>query len=209
MKTTLVSQSGKKIVLTGGPGAGKTVITTTLARQYPARFTAVPESASETYAQLNTRWDKLDNASRRNVQRRIYRHQLELESAAALKCPMLTLLLDRGTVDGATYWPDGPEAYWQDIGATLPDELNRYHGVIWMQTSAALGLYDGQSTNPHRHEDAAAAIAAGQKLIDLWQQHPRFTMVPAFENFDDKLEAVRGEIERMLAKNMVHEKAHR
>lgn len=193
-----MSHGGKKIVLTGGPGAGKTIISAALARRYPARFAAVPESATEVYAQLHTRWNRLDDDGRRDVQRRIYRHQLELESTVALNYPSHTLLLDRGTIDGASYWPEGPEAYWQDIGSSLQLELNRYHGVIWLQTSAALGLYDGDATNPHRFEDAAAAITAGQRLIDLWQVHPRFATVPAFANFTDKLEAVHAEIERLL-----------
>jgi len=195
----MVTHGGKKIVLTGGPGAGKTVISANLARHYPARFAAVPESATAVYTRINTRWDKMDDDGRRDVQRRIYQHQLELESTAVRQFPTHTLLLDRGTIDGATYWPDGPDAYWQDIGSSLLIELSRYHGVIWMQSSAVLGLYDGAASNPHRFEDAAAAIAAGQRLIDLWQVHPRFATVPALANFNDKLEAVRGEIERMLA----------
>lgn len=194
-----MDESGKKIVLTGGPGAGKTVITARLAQRFPSRFAVVHEAATHVYAQLHTRWDQLDVDGRRLVQRRIYHYQLESEAAAERDHPTRTLLLDRGTLDGATYWPDGPEDYWQALGTSLQVELNRYDGVIWMQTSAALGLYDGQTTNPHRFEHPAAAIAAGQKLLDIWQLHPRFAAVPAFVKLDDKVQAVLGEIERMLA----------
>ena len=63
----------QKIVLTGGPGAGKTVVARAIAARHPQRFILVPEAATQVYAMLNTRWDRLDIDGRRDVQRRIYR----------------------------------------------------------------------------------------------------------------------------------------
>ncbi|MEA2733696.1 MAG: hypothetical protein QOE14_147, partial [Humisphaera sp.] len=104
----------KKIVITGGPGSGKTVITTTLAAERPEKFICVPEAATQIYTLLQTRWDKLDLAGRHDAQRRMYRLQLEQESRLAAEHPAKILLLDRGTVDGSAYWPEGPEAFWND-----------------------------------------------------------------------------------------------
>jgi predicted ATPase len=180
----------KRIVLTGGPGAGKTVVSAEIIRRYPDRFTLVPEAATQVYSALQTRWDRLDLEGRRDVQRRIYRHQREQEERAAAAHPERKLLLDRGTVDGAAYWPQGPDAYWMDLGTTLERELARYDAVIWMQTSAALGIYDGDASNTCRFEDPAAAIESGLLLTRLWGGHPNLQNVAAYPHLSDKIDAV-------------------
>ena len=92
-----------KIVLTGGPGAGKTVVAQTIVRRHPERFILIPEAATQVYAMLSTRWDRLDLAGRRDVQRRIYQLQVEQEDRLAWAHPNKALLLDRRTIDGAAY----------------------------------------------------------------------------------------------------------
>ena len=180
-----------RIVLTGGPGSGKTVITAALASAHPARYVLVPEAATQVYGQLRTRWDKLDLEGRRDVQRRIYHLQRQQEDRLAAEHPDKTLLLDRGTVDGATYWPEGPESYWRDLGTTLKAQLDRYDAVIWMESCAALpGLYDGDSSNPCRFEDGPDAIRSGQALLALWSAHPNLHRIPAFPELARKIEAV-------------------
>src|SRR5436305_9482535 len=162
-----------RIVLTGGPGAGKTVIAQRLAAAHPDRYALVPEAATQVYDALQTRWDKLDLAGRRDVQRKIYGLQVDQENRTADANPGKILLLDRGTIDGAAYWPEGPDDYWRDVGSTIDAELKRYDAVVLLESSAAVGIYDGDASNPRRFEDAAGAIAAGQLLARLWEGHPR------------------------------------
>src|SRR3954447_16368972 len=163
----------RRVVLTGGPGAGKTVISHRIAAAHPDRFVLVPEAATQVYDALQTRWDKLDLPGRRDVQRKIYALQVDQEDRTASANPDKILLLDRGTIDGAAYWPEGPEDYWRDVQSTPQRELSRYDAVIWMESAAALGsaFYDGDASNPRRFEDAAGAIEAGRLLLDLWRDH--------------------------------------
>lgn len=187
---TRVASAARKIVLTGGPGAGKTVITRALIDRFPDQYVLVPEAATAVYSHLNTRWDKLDLAGRRHVQRLIYQHQTDQEARLAAEHPTKTLLLDRGTIDGAAYWPDGADAYWIDLQTTLSAELRRYDTVLWLETAAALGIYDGDASNAVRFEDAAGAVASGHQLLRLWQDHPRLHHVGAFVDLADKIAAV-------------------
>src|SRR5947208_10796484 len=171
-----------RIVLTGGPGAGKTVISRRIAADHPDRIVLVPEAATQVYDALQTRWDKLDLEGRRDVQRKIYRLQIDQEDRTASANPGKILLLDRGTIDGAAYWPEGPDDYWRDVGSTLENELKRYDAVIWMESAAALGMYDGDASNFCRFEDAPAAIESGKLLLKLWGGHPNLKHVGAFAN---------------------------
>jgi predicted ATPase len=184
----------RRIVLTGGPGAGKTVVSHQIASENPDQFILVPEAATQVYDALQTRWDRLTLDGRQDVQRRIYQLQIEQEDRIASEYPNKILLLDRGTIDGAAYWPHGPDDYWRDLGTTLDAELSRYDKVIWMQTCAAVGAYDGDQSNTCRFEDADAAIASGNLLAMLWSGHPRLIRVDAFADLRDKITAVRREI---------------
>jgi predicted ATPase len=183
-------RSLRRIVLTGGPGAGKTVISRQLAAARPDRFVLVPEAATQVYDALQTRWDRLDVEGRRGVQRRIYRLQVEQEHRVGAAHPNKVLLLDRGTIDGAAYWPEGPDDYWRDLGTSLQTEIARYDAVIWMESCAALGLYDGEASNACRFEDAAGAVQSGRLLLKLWAGHPNLKHVGAFVSLEHKLDAV-------------------
>lgn len=189
-----MNRSLRSIVLTGAPGSGKTVITADLARRFADRLVVVPEAATQVYAARNTRWDRLTVDEQRDAQRAIYRLQLEQESAARSRNPSKLIVLDRGTVDGATYWPDGVEAYWRDVGTTLELELARYDRVILLESAASIGLYDGDASNAVRFEDPAAAIESGRRLERWWGRHPDFHRVPATRDMRDKLTHV----ERLL-----------
>jgi len=180
----------KRIVLTGGPGSGKTAVAAALHRSQPDRYVVVPEAATQVYSSLNTRWDRLDPDGRRRVQRQIYQLQLEQEARLDDDAGGNIMLLDRGTVDGAAYWPEGPEHYWAELGTTHAAELARYDAVVWLQTCAAIGAYDGDASNACRHEDAQAAIARGEKVLGVWRSHLRLRQVPAFPTFDEKIRAV-------------------
>lgn len=180
----------RRIVLTGGPGAGKTVVSKDIAARHPDRFVLVPEAATQVYDALQTRWDRLTVDGRRDVQRKIYRLQIDQEDRTVAAHPGKILLLDRGTIDGAAYWPEGPADYWRDVGSTLDRELARYDAVLWLQTSAVLGLYDGDQSNPCRFEHSQAAIASGNLLATMWGIHPLLRRVDAFPALQEKIAAV-------------------
>ncbi len=191
-------QPKKRIVLTGGPGAGKTVISHRLAGEFPERFVLVPEAATQVYDALQTRWDKLDIEGRRDVQRKIYQLQVDQENRTAESHPDHILLLDRGTIDGAAYWPEGPDDYWRDVQSTPARELQRYDAVLWLQTAAAISIYDGEDSNFCRFEDADAAVASGEMLMKLWGDHPTLRTVPASIDLDDKYFAILSVLDDLI-----------
>ena len=190
-----------RIVLTGGPASGKTVTVQALSAERPDRFIAVPEAATQVYAAANTRWDLQDAEGQRVLQRRMYHLQRAQEERLAREYPGRILLLDRGTVDGSVYWPDGTDAYWQDLGTTRVAEVRRYDAVIWMETAAAIGIYDGSLSNPCRFEDAAGAVVNGEKLLHAWSGIHRLVKIPAFQRIAEKTAAVRQAIAEIEAEH--------
>jgi predicted ATPase len=180
-----------KIVLTGAPGSGKTIISAQIARSNPTRYALVPEAATQVYTNSHTRWDRVDINRRRELQKQIYLLQRAQEDRIADENPGKILLLDRGTLDGAAYWPDGPEAYLLHLNTTHETELARYHQVLLLETAAAIGIYDGAASNSVRFEDAAGAIAAGEPLAKLWLPHKNVVKIFAHPDFQEKIAAVQ------------------
>ncbi len=189
-RATLTSTGPKKIVLTGAPGSGKSTIARELARRFPDSFIIVPEAATQYYTALGFRWDQLTIEQQREAQRGIYRLQVEQEERLSALHPEKTLLMDRGTIDGSAYWPDGPAEYWKDLCSTEAREIARYAMVIVLESSAAIGLYDGDKSNQVRFEDAEGALENAKLLGRLWAAHPNTHFVSAFRDLEQKVAAV-------------------
>lgn len=173
-----------RIVLTGGPGGGKTTAGDFFRREMGDKVVMVPEAATMMFSGGFPRVS-IPGAVHA-AQRAIYHVQIHLEQAVMAQHPELVLLCDRGTVDGAAYWPGGPEGFFEDIGSTLERELARYDAVIFFE-SAAVGNMSIEGGNPIRNESMEQAVTLDGKLRDLWSQHPKFMMVPHNPSFFKKI----------------------
>ncbi|MBN8422438.1 MAG: AAA family ATPase [Verrucomicrobia bacterium] len=173
-----------RIVLTGGPGGGKTTAGDLFRREIGDKVVMVPEAATMMFTGGFPRVH-LPGAVHA-AQRAIYHVQIHLEEAVMAQHPEQILLCDRGTVDGAAYWPSGPEDFFADIGSTLERELLRYDAVIFFE-SAAVGHMSIEGGNPIRNETIEQAILLDRKLRELWSQHPKFMLVPHNTSFFKKI----------------------
>jgi predicted ATPase len=165
----------KRVVLTGGPGAGKTAVLETLRQAVCAHVDVLPESAGILFGGGFPR--RKDPAIRRHAQRAIFYVQRELE---AISCSAGLVVCDRGTVDALAYWP-GPDDMFLGVGSSLDAELARYDAVIHLRTPPVDGGYNRD--NPLRIETAAEAAAIDERIAQAWSRHPRRFEVPATTEF--------------------------
>jgi predicted ATPase len=167
----------KKIVVTGGPGAGKTAVLELIRRSLCEHVHVVRESAGVVFGGGFPRTADLDG--RRAAQRAIFYVQRELE-AAACSANAAILLCDRATVDGVAYWA-GPGELWATVGTTLSEQIARYDAVIHLRTPPAEFGYNHQ--NPLRIESAVEAAAIDARIAAAWASHPRRYEVGATASF--------------------------
>ncbi len=178
-------QNGRcRIALTGGPGGGKTTAADLFQREIGEGVVVVPEAASMLFSAGFPRVE--EEHAVRAVQRAIYHLQRNLEDVQAARFPGKILLCDRGTIDGAAYWPGGDGPFFEAMGTTIDKELARYDAVIFFQTSAVAGT-STQSNNPHRIEGADEAVALDLRLRGIWSKHDHFTLVPHNPSFFKKI----------------------
>src|SRR5690606_38755702 len=96
------------------------------------------------------------------------------------------LLCDRGTVDGAVYWPDEGPSFFEALNTNLENELARYDAVIFFET-AAVGGSSIEGGNPIRIETNEETLQLDHRLKELWSKHPRFVFIPHNASFMKKI----------------------
>jgi len=182
----------RRIVLTGGPGAGKTAVLEMIRHSLCDHVAIAPEAAGVIFSGGFPRSQEPE--ARRATQRAIYHVQLELE-ATLLAQGRGIMLCDRGAADGLAYWP-GPDEFWTAVGATREEVLRRYDAVIHLRVPDEERGYGHQ--NPLRTETAAEARAIDDRILDAWHGHPRRIVIDSATDFIEKarrtLEVLRQEL---------------
>lgn len=172
-----VRHARRRVVFTGGPGAGKTAIVEFVHQMLCSHVRIVHEAASMLFSGGFPR-GPVDDCTRA-AQRAIYYVQRELETIADSFEPAL-VVCDRGTVDGLGYWP-GPGSLWDSVGTTLEAELARYDVVIHLRPPDAMNGYD--LSNPVRIESVEEAAQADARIDAAWKAHPRRFIIEATPDF--------------------------
>lgn len=165
------------VVLTGGPGAGKTAIIEFIRMAFCRHVKVLPEAAGVVFHGGFPR--DSSPVKLRAVQRAIYHVQRELERSMEEENAAV-ILCDRGTVDGLAYWP-GPEDFWKEVDSSLSDELDRYSAVIHLRTPREENGYN--YSNPLRIEGPEEARAIDERIGELWADHPNWHEVPPTDDF--------------------------
>jgi hypothetical protein len=189
------SRTIPRIVVTGGPGGGKTAVLELARRELGPRVEVLPEAASIVFGGGFPR--RLDTPARRAAQRAIYHVQTELERMANESSQALATLCDRGTIDGLAYWPGPWDAFFEELGTTLERELDRYVAIIHLRVPDATNGYHGSAL---RIESAREAGEIDARLLEVWSRHPSRVVIDAGADFLQKaqraLEAIRRQLPR-------------
>ena len=201
----------KKIVLTGGPCAGKTTALVKITEYFSGfgyKVFNVPEVPT-IYSTAGWNYLTPNRDLYYQGERAILETQLALEDqfvqlAQVCTKPVL-IVCDRGTMDISAYIK--PEE-WQEITAmsgTSPNELlERYDAVLHL-VSAADGAeqYYTTATNATRYEQAneeglRIARELDKKIIKAWTGHPHLRVINNHDDFENKLNRVLKEISKVV-----------
>lgn len=167
----------RRVVLTGGPGAGKTAVLELIRLFFCEHVKTLPEAAGIVFGGRFPRSDR--PLVRQAVQRAIYHIQRELQSVADTENAAV-VLCDRGTVDCAAYWI-GEGDLFSAVGTTRAMELARYDTVIHLRTPTSPSAYNRD--NPLRLESIEEAAAIDVRIAAEWSDHPHRLVVEPTEDF--------------------------
>lgn len=174
----------RRVVLTGGPGAGKTAVLEVVRRRFCEHVVVLPEAATIVFGGGFPRRPSFE--ARRRAQLAIFHVQDQMEQLELAERDAALVLCDRGVVDGLAYWPGEPDAYWREVRTTPAEVMARYEAVIHLRTPDAQNGYD--HSNPIRIESAEEAMRIDARIAEVWASHPRCYVVESRADFVEKLE---------------------
>ncbi len=201
----------KRIVLTGGPCAGKTTALVRIIEHFSNlgfKVFTVPEVPTM-YSQGGWSYLTPNPKLYYEGEKAILETQLALEDSfmrLAETCTKPTFVVcDRGTLDISAY---SDKNMWQDITAKCGTTTNalreRYDAVLHL-VSAADGAeqYYTVATNATRYEQAneeglQMARDLDKKVNKAWTGHPHLRVINNHDDFDTKLRRVLKEISNVL-----------
>jgi hypothetical protein len=191
----------KRVVLTGGPGGGKTALIQELAEDpaWRGRFLVLPE-AIFVAGRVGI------SARERLFQRLMVETQCALEDVLSRilnPTDPRVVLCHRGTLDPLAYWLDRgwPEdEFFTFTRMNRAEHYHRYQSVIHLVTAA-----DGAETHyrrwpeAHRPESVEQAVRIDRLLQEVWSGHPNYYRLDnEGRDWAAKARAARGLLARVL-----------
>ncbi|OFW83541.1 MAG: hypothetical protein A2018_03645 [Alphaproteobacteria bacterium GWF2_58_20] len=197
----------QKIVLTGGPCAGKSTVLQALKQRYGNKVMVVPEAATMLMGSgfpMPGRDLPWSPAWQECLQKAICSLQCALEDAcmlAARENGAEILVCDRGLLDGAAYTEGGLPAFQEKFGLDTAAAHARYARIVHLESVAVCAphLY-GTASNQVRFESVEEAAALDAKTRAAWQGHPAWQQVSGAGGMDRVVENVFRLVDAMLAK---------
>ncbi|MBR1933776.1 MAG: AAA family ATPase [Prevotella sp.] len=201
-----------KIVLTGGPCAGKTTALVRVIEHFSSlgyKVFTIPEVPT-LFTQAGMNYLTTNRGFFYQGEKATLEIQLALEDKFARMAEEITdqpclIVCDRGTMDISAYMaPEVWEQITADVGTSTPQLRQRYDAVLHL-VSAADGAeqYYTTANNAQRYEqmnEEGLRIARGldKKVIHAWKGHPHLRVINNHDDFDCKMNRVLMEISNVL-----------
>ncbi|MGB2579998.1 putative ATPase [Elusimicrobium simillimum] len=184
----------KRIVLTGGPSGGKTTALSIIKESFGHDVELVKEAATLIYS---GGYPRKDGSAQHTYhgQRIIYYVSKELEELADESSQAPIVVCDRGTLDGAVYWPYGQEDFLKNMGTTKEAEFARYDMIIHLSPPMDESFYQATAV---RTETLEGALQIDQKILDIWAGHPNRLVIDKHATYFDKAKIIKEVIANIL-----------
>lgn len=194
-----------KIVITGGPCAGKSTAMSWIQKAFSQKgYTVlfVPETATELITGGVAPWTCRTNADYQKFQMKLQTEKEDIfeKAAATMDSDKVLIVCDRGTIDNKAYMSEGEFA---EVIASMDIsevELRDSYDAVFHLVTAAKGAEEFYTTanNSARTETVEEAAALDDKLIAAWTGHPHLRVIDNTSTFEDKMKRLIGEISAFL-----------
>lgn len=202
----------KKIVITGGPCAGKSTALSWIQAEYAKKGYAVifvPESATEL---ILGGISSVTLNSDIEFQTALLKDQLTKEKLfeeVARKMPndKVLIVCDRGSMDGKAYIkPHQYEQMLKCLGLNEVELRDNYDAVFHLVTTA-IGAKDYYTleNNKARYESIEEAINSDKKTLQAWTGHPHLRVIDNSTDFEGKMLRLIKEISSFLGEEQPYE----
>ena len=194
-----------KIVITGGPCAGKTTAMSWIQNAFTKLGYAVlfvDETATQLITGGAAPWRSTSN---RDFQQQLIQLQLAKEKAfmeigRTLKESRILIVCDRAAMDNCAYMTEQEFSWVLKQMQTNKIELRDQYDAVFHLVTAAKGAekYYTLSNNQARTETPEEAAALDDQLIAAWTGHPHLRIIDNSTGFEEKMRRLIREITAFL-----------
>lgn len=190
-----------KIVITGGPCAGKSSAMQRIKEEiskygYTGLF--VPETATELITGGVAPWTCGTNVEYQLCQMKLQKAKEAVFDSAArsMKTDKVLIVCDRGAMDNKAYMSDEEFSYALEVLGENESELRDRYDAVFHLVSTALGAkqYYTVENNVARKETAEQAAYLDRKVLEAWNGHPNLRVIDNSTDFNGKLDRLIAEI---------------
>ena len=201
-----------KIVITGGPCAGKTTALSWIENAFTKRgykVLFVPETATELISGGVAPWTCGTNVDYQKCQVTLQLEKERLFEQAARTMPVDKVLIvcDRGALDNKAYMN---QEEWTEVLNVLQKnetELRDGYDAVFHLVTAAKGAVEAYTlaNNAARYETVEQAAVMDDKLIAAWTGHPHLRVIDNDRDFEKKMIRLITEIRTFLDEPVPYE----
>ncbi len=194
-----------KIVLTGGPCAGKTTALSWINNYFTKKgYTVlfVPEVATELISNGVAPWTCGSNYDYQLLQLRSqkFKERIFEDAAKTMNNEKILIVCDRGLLDNKAYMKEVEfKSILNVLNLSETKERDSYDAVFHLVTAAKgkESVYSSDN-NKARTETIEQAREIDDKIISAWTGHPHFRIFDNSTDFEQKLERLLKEISSFL-----------
>ena len=194
-----------KIVITGGPCAGKSTAMSWIQNAFTQMGYSVlfvPETATELITGGVAPWTCGSNGEFQKCQLRLQldKEKVFRQAAETMNDKKMLIVCDRGALDNKAYMDSIEFASVLEYLGTNEIELRDNYDAVFHLVTAAKGAKEFYTTanNSARTETVDEAVSLDDKLISAWTGHPHLRVIDNSSNFEGKMKRLIAEISSFL-----------
>ena len=194
-----------KIVITGGPCAGKSTAMSWIQNAFTQMgYTVlfIPETATELITGGVAPWTCGTNGDfqKCQLQLQLNKEKVFEQAAKSMNTSKVLIVCDRGMLDNKPYMDDSDFTEVLEYLATSEIELRDSYDAVFHLVTAAKGAEEYYTTanNSARTETVDEAAALDDKLLSAWTGHPHLRVIDNSTNFEEKMRRLIAEISSFL-----------
>ena len=207
-----------KIVLTGGPAAGKTTLISRILKEFKQgdgwRVITIPETATDLISGFGIKpfGNCLSMLEFQDyvVADQLHKEKLALKAAKAVPEPNVLVVYDRALLDDKAYITDEEfEQVVAKFGLSTETILAKYDAVIHLVTCAKGAEFAYNLGNAARTESLDSAVEMDDRTLRAWSTHPNLKIVDNAQDFEKKIRRAMREIFRIVGRPEPMDKKHK
>lgn len=205
-----MAESITRIVLTGGPAAGKTTLISRILKEFKPedgwKVITIPETATELISGFGIgpfpNCVSMEEFQYFVIEDQLHKEKLALKAAQMVPYDKILIVYDRALLDDKAYITD--EQFRQTLayfGKTEEQVLAGYDAVLHLVTCAKGAEYAYNFGNAARYESVEEARQMDDRTLRAWSAHPRLYVIDNAVDFEDKINRAIAQIYRIVGQS--------